>query len=222
MSILDKIFGREEEKAPAGAYADRPPVQRPVRSADEEAVERYQYMLRTAPPDQLERAHEEAFAKLTPEQRRLALQKLSSEVPDYERPESDDPRDLARAATRAEVRQPGTLNRAFGGGGMGMGGVGMGTMMVGGLMTSMAGAFIGSAIANQFFSNPSHENDFQNDSAGSAAPADESIANNDPAGDPANETASNEDPMGDPGADAGYESGFDAGGDAGGDFGGDF
>src|ERR671928_167090 len=46
-------------------------------------------------------------------------------VPSSERPRSDDPRSLARAATRAEVRQPGTLERAFGGG-FGGGGYGPG------------------------------------------------------------------------------------------------
>ncbi|MDF9457858.1 hypothetical protein P5837_30560 [Bacillus cereus] len=45
---------------------------------DQQAVERYRYMLRTAPPDTIEQAHEEAFARLTPEQRRLALEQLSS------------------------------------------------------------------------------------------------------------------------------------------------
>ncbi len=36
---------------------------------DKQALERYQYMLKTAPPDDIERAHEEAFAQLTPDQR---------------------------------------------------------------------------------------------------------------------------------------------------------
>ena len=46
--------------------------------SDEQAVERYRYMLRTAPPDDIEKAHEEAFARLSPEQRRLALQRLAA------------------------------------------------------------------------------------------------------------------------------------------------
>ena len=32
---------------------------------DEQAVERYRYMLRTAPPDTIEQAHEEAFSRLS-------------------------------------------------------------------------------------------------------------------------------------------------------------
>jgi len=45
-------------------------------------VERYRYMLRTAPPETIERAHAESFAQLTPEQRQMALQELSSNVPE--------------------------------------------------------------------------------------------------------------------------------------------
>ena len=40
---------------------------------DAQALERYRYMLRTAPPETLEQAYAEAFAKLTPEQRRTML-----------------------------------------------------------------------------------------------------------------------------------------------------
>ena len=44
---------------------------------DPRAIERYRYMLRTAPPDDIERAHAEAFAQLTPEQRATVLRELS-------------------------------------------------------------------------------------------------------------------------------------------------
>ena len=69
MGFLRKLFGGgdERERIPPDAGRRRAPAQ----SADEQAVERYRYMLRTAPPESSERAHEEAFARLTPEQRRL-------------------------------------------------------------------------------------------------------------------------------------------------------
>jgi hypothetical protein len=95
---------------------------------DEQALERYRYLVRTAPPDAIERAHEEAFAKLTPEQRRTALRDLSAAVPEHERAAGDDPASLARMATRAEVNRPGTVERAFGGGGGMLGGMG-GTLL---------------------------------------------------------------------------------------------
>ncbi|MBA2632826.1 MAG: hypothetical protein H0U86_07505 [Chloroflexi bacterium] len=112
---------------------------------DQQAIERYRYMLRTAPPEDIERAHEEAFEQLTPEQRGVVLKALAKEVPGSEAAASDDPRSLARMATRAEMRQPGTMERTFGG----MQGPGLGGMF----LSTLAGAFVGSAIADAFFDN---------------------------------------------------------------------
>lgn len=187
--------------APArgGAPAGRPAAQDP----DQAAIERYRYMLRTAPPETVEQAHAEAFAKLTPEQRRTVLADLSNEVPPAERAASDDPQSLARMATRAEMRQPGTMERALGGRGrgglMGGGGMGMGGMIAGSLMASVAGAFIGTAIAESFFDN------------------DEGFDGGDAGGDAGGEDVAGEQGFADdPGGDLG-------GGDfGGGDFGGDF
>ena len=104
-------------------------------------------MLRTAPPDDIERAHEEAFQQLTPEQRRIVLQELTTQVPASEASTSDDPRSLARMATRAELRQPGTMERTFGTmQGPGLGGI---------FLSTIAGAFVGTAIADAFFDNDS-------------------------------------------------------------------
>lgn len=68
-------------------------------------------MLRTAPPETIEQAHQEAFAKLTPTQRAQVLRELVEAMPERERVAlaggSDDPNSLARLATRAEMRQPG-------------------------------------------------------------------------------------------------------------------
>lgn len=127
MGLWDKLTGRDR-KAP------------PATNSDEQAVERYRYLLRTAPPDQVEQAHAEAFAGLSPEQRQQVLQQLSGELPPGERADSDDPQALARMATRAEMRQPGTLERN-------LGGVGMGGVVGGSLLGSVAGAFIGTSIA---------------------------------------------------------------------------
>lgn len=118
---------------------------------DQLAIERYRYLLRTAPPDQLERAHEEAFASLTPAQRQMVLEALSNEVePAETRGMTDDPRDLARLATRTELRQPGTIERVFGGTGS-MGGRMGGSPAFGGFLPTLAGAFMGTAIASMLF-----------------------------------------------------------------------
>ncbi|MCU1431376.1 MAG: hypothetical protein JWP95_481 [Actinotalea sp.] len=161
MGLLDRLLGREERRSPRDeGYGGTPgyapqgyqqgyqqvPPGRPAPGSDEAAIERYRYLLRTAPPETIEQAHAEAFAQLTPEQRRQVLEQLSSEVPPAERPGSDDPRSLARMATRAEMRSPGTLERSFGRPGMGMGG-----MIAGSLLASVAGAFVGTAIADAMF-----------------------------------------------------------------------
>jgi hypothetical protein len=109
--------------------------------------------VRTGPPERIERAHAEAFAQLTPEQRRLALEMLSRQVPG-EPARGDDPRSLARLATRAEMRQPGTVERAFGRGGMGGMGMGMGGLGMGaGLLGSFATAFAGTLAAQALFND---------------------------------------------------------------------
>jgi hypothetical protein len=144
MGFLDRLLGRStgsdsppRQHAPSSSRAD------PGELTDEQALERYRYLVRTAPPDAIEQAHEEAFAKLTPEQRRLALRDLSAAVPEHERSGGDDPRSLARMATRAETNRPGTVERAFGGGG---------GMLAGTLLGSFAVAFAGSLVAQSLFS----------------------------------------------------------------------
>jgi len=140
MGFLDRLFGNEAP-VPARRRVEPP-------SSDAQALERYRYMLQTAPPETLEQAHEEAFKKLTPEQRRQVLAGLAESAPAsekaaIERTPVDDTRALARTATRAEIRQPGTMERTLGGAGMGLGAS---------LLSSFAMGFVGSMVANSFFS----------------------------------------------------------------------
>lgn len=120
-------------------------------SPDEQAIARYRYMLRTAPPETIEQAHAEAFAQLTPEQRRLVLQSMAETLPASERALAEQnalsPQTLARLATRAEIRQPGSTERMF----RQAGGASLGGVMTSSLLASIAGAVIGSMIAQQFF-----------------------------------------------------------------------
>ena len=158
---------------------------------DDQALARYRYLLATAPPEDIERAHEEAFAKLTPDQRRQALEALSRVVPPGEI-RGDDPASLARTATRAELREPGTIERVWGPAGA----PGLGSFF----LTTLAASFIGSAIAQSFFDN---------DPSGSAG-----------AGDGSDATDSGD--SGDAGdsADVADAGGIGDSGDFGGDFGG--
>ena len=150
MGIFDRIFGGRE--APTGGE----PIQHPGLSEDEQAIARYRYMLKTAPPEAIEQAHAEAFAKLTPDQRRKVLDQLRLELPAAEGGAAarmgDNPAELARVATRAEVRQPGTMERVFGRLG---GGVGMGGFLAGTFLSSIAGTVVGSMIAQNFLAGHS-------------------------------------------------------------------
>jgi hypothetical protein len=193
MSIVDKLLGRKE--ATQQQQTRRQVEDQPLtgRSSDEQAVARYRYMLQTAPPQTIEQAHTEAFARLTAEQRRLVLEELSADAPEAERAQAkDDPRSLARMATRAEIRQPGTIERTFGrmGGGAGMGGI-----MASSFLSSIAGVVVGSAIAQAFFGGAGAEGGDQQD-AGEAGDAHQDV-----------------------GPDAGDEMAADMDGNIGGDFG---
>jgi hypothetical protein len=161
--ILDKLFGGDEDLQPKPAQHAGS-----ARAADEHAIARYRYMLKTAPPETIEQAHAEAFAVLTPEQRSTLLQQLSVDLPEAERSAAgvsakDDPESLARLATRAEVRQPGAMERAFSS--VGSRGLGMGGMMAGSFLSGIAGAVIGSAIAQSFFADSSLGDSAQGESS---------------------------------------------------------
>jgi len=192
MGFLDRIFG-------ADTTQNEP--RRDERSEDEIALERYRYLLRTAPPETIEQVHEEAFAKLTPEQRDLLFQQLTENAPSGDAPRGRDAASLASSATRSELRSPGTLERTMGPQQQQGGGMGFGSMFASSLLGSVAGYVIGSAIVGSFMNfGDDGSTDASADSGSSDA-----------------ETTS---------ADGGYDSGssdFGGGGDfGGGDFGGDF
>jgi len=141
------IFGRSR---PADQSQGRTYEAQPVApSEDEQALARYRYMLKTAPPETIEQAHLEAFARLTPQQRQLLLEQLRAEMPESERAyATDNPQTLARLATRAEVREPGTMERLFGR--LPAAGPGFGGGMASSFLGSMAGSVLGTMIAQHF------------------------------------------------------------------------
>lgn len=155
MGFLDRLLGRtptEQQRQSSPRYGTTDPPGRgvppsPGASEDERALARYRYLLRTAPPEQLEALHAEAFAALSPEQRQQLLQELATAAPG-EAGASAEPADLARAATRAEMRQPGTLQNTFSRGSFGGAGMGMGGMVAGSMMGTIAGVVVGSVIAD--------------------------------------------------------------------------
>ncbi len=117
-----------------------------------DATDCYRYLLRTAPPFAIERAHTEALLQLAPAQRRQFTQALCRHLPDTLQPgESDvEARALARLATRAELRQPGLLERA-------LGAEPAGTLEAQTLLSVLARSVSATPIAQQFLGGIDYE-----------------------------------------------------------------
>jgi hypothetical protein len=227
MGFLDRLLGSDEpdRQAPpvpqGGSAAQGRPSTQPPRSDDEIAIERYRYLLRTAPPETIEQVHAEAFAKLTDAQRREVLAELSATLPEYERPASADPQAMARAATRAEYTQPGFMERTLGP--QRQGGPSFGSMLGSSILGTVVGYVIGSALVSAFLA-PSMADGDSGDGSGDAAQEESTDASADGSADSGE--AGSGDGWGDSGSGWGGDTGgADAGGDFGGfggDFGGDF
>ena len=156
-TAADKVTG--DSKPPANnAQRSAAPVSAtkaaPVSAQDRAAIARYDYLLQTAQPQQLEQVHRDAFARLTPVQRDEVNAQLRAELPVNEYPASTSPDDLARSATRGEAQNPGFLKKLFarpsGRGaagalaGAGVAAVGLGA---GGLLAAVAGGAVLSNVA---------------------------------------------------------------------------
>jgi len=190
MGFFDRLFGNEPQQNTG--YGQQRQAAQP-RDENEIALERYRYLLRTAPPETIEKVHAEAFEKLTPEQRQLLFTELTENAPAGEAPRGADSASLASSATRSELRNPGTMERTMGN----QGGMGFGSMVASSLLGTVAGYVIGSALVSAFMPDMSGD--------GSDASAD--------SGDSGDSTSADG---------GGYDSGADSGGDFGGGGFGDF
>lgn len=144
--------GRDVPRRPVGLTPPPPGAD----SSDRAAVARYEYLLRTADPSQIEQVHREAFAGLTATQREQLAARMRTELPAYEHPRSSNAADLARTATRAEASRPGMLSgllaRTGGRGGRGaLAGAGIGA--AGGVLAAVAGGAIVSSVAAPLLAN---------------------------------------------------------------------
>lgn len=167
----DRLTGddRSQQQRPQQQYGQQPqqygqasqqqygqPQQQGPADSDKVALAKYDYLLRTSSPDQLEQVHHDAFARLTPAQRQQVRNRLNSELPPHEHLRDDSAGGMARAMTRGEVRRPGLIRRVLGGNGSGRGrggafaggaAVGAGAMALGGLGVAVAGGAVLSAAA---------------------------------------------------------------------------
>jgi hypothetical protein len=242
MGFLDRLLGRppQDQSVPSAQSGQQGPLPADSRGTpqdsttgataqDRQAIARYRYLLRTAPPEEIEAAHAQAFERLTPSQRQQVLQEMTQTLPAGEQPQGADARQLARAATRAEMRQPGYLQSTFGGRGYaggGMGGTGGGMMgaIGGSMLGTIAGVVIGTAVADTllggFDGSPEHQDLAAGggDAGGADNAGDTGV---DTGGDPGAGDPGGAGVAGDPGVGGGADPGGDPGfGDAGGDVGG--
>ena len=169
-TAADKVTGDSRPSSTPPAYQARPgvtpprpaasrPAARPaVNPEDAAAIARYDYLLKTAQPEQLEQVHRDAFARLSPAQREQVSSQLREGLPATEQPASNEPADLARAAARGEAHNPGFLRKLFSQGsgragsgalaGAGVGAVaGVGLGAAGGLLAAVAGGAVLSNVA---------------------------------------------------------------------------
>ncbi|MFJ3029234.1 cation-transporting ATPase [Curtobacterium sp. NPDC087080] len=157
-------YGQQQQQQPGQQQYGQQQYGQPQRhqgqaDPDKVALAKYDYLLRTANPDQIEQVHHDAFARLTPAQRQQVRDRLNSELPPHEHLRDDSSGGMARAMTRGEMSRPGLIRRVLGGsgrqgGGSGRGGafaggaaVGAGAMALGGLAVAVAGGAVVSAAA---------------------------------------------------------------------------
>ncbi len=91
MGVLARLFGAEHD------------------SDDDVVLRRYRHLLGTAPIESIEQAHAEAFGELHDPERAAIYEELSRGTGTGERPLSSEPATLARSASRAERRVPGSI-----------------------------------------------------------------------------------------------------------------
>ena len=172
-SAADKLTGDDRNQQQPQQYGQPQPAQygQPQQhgqqqhgaDSDKVALAKYDYLLRTSSPEQLEQVHHDAFARLTPAQRQQVRDRLNSELPPHEHLRDDSAGGMARAMTRGEMSSPGLVRRVLGGSGRSGNGngngrgragafaggaaVGAGAMAFGGLAAAVAGGAVLSAAA---------------------------------------------------------------------------
>jgi len=138
MDLLQNLLGGGQQRQQYQDFVQRYDQGHPSEGySGQEVMQRYQQVAANLPPQQFEESAAQAFARLTPEERRqfgLFLQQRAQQqgisVPDLNQDGIDDrfqqdPRALAQMTSRMEQQQPGLLGQLLGGnGGGGSGGVG--------------------------------------------------------------------------------------------------
>ncbi|MET3770018.1 hypothetical protein ABIB15_002722 [Marisediminicola sp. UYEF4] len=162
MSMFSKLAGLAQKALDnPGSSTQRANASGVIDNADRAAIARYDYLLQTAEPHQIEQVHREAFERLTPAQRDQIRERMRADLPDHEHPRTSGADDLARAAARTEAGRPGFLRgllaRAGGQDSRSVGGIGRGALLggaaagagiaAGGVLAAVAGGAVVSSVA---------------------------------------------------------------------------
>lgn len=134
-NLLQNLLGGGPQRQQYQDFAQRYDQGHPSEGySDQEVLQRYQQVAASSSPQQYQDAAEQAFARLSPQERRQFGQYLQQRAqqqnvnfPDLNQDGIDDrfeqdPRALAQTTSRMEQQQPGVLGQLLGGGGGGTGG----------------------------------------------------------------------------------------------------
>ena len=133
MDLLGQLLGGGQRREEYQDFVNRYDTGAPWDGiSDQEAYSRYQQVAPQLPPQMYQESAQEAFSRLTPQQRLQLGQHLQQQtrqqgynVPDLNRDGIDDrlqdPAYLARATGQLHRQQPGILGDLLGGGGGGQG-----------------------------------------------------------------------------------------------------
>ncbi|MBA3779019.1 MAG: hypothetical protein H0X16_06955 [Chloroflexi bacterium] len=162
MGLFESLLGGGQQRQEYQDFIGRYETGAPWDGiSDDEAVNRYQQVAGRIPPEMYQESAQEAFSRLSPQQRaefaahlRQRAQQQGVNFQDYDQDGVDDryenPADLARLTSRMQQRQPGLLEGLLGAGGGGaMGGAmgGLSGMLGGGGGGGGAGGMLANPLA---------------------------------------------------------------------------
>ena len=104
-SAADAITGDGQAESRPRPQPQAPAATTPVTDADRAAIARYDYLMETADPRQIEQVHREAFDRLSPEQRGLIQQRMNAELPAHEHPPHAKALPVAPLTSTLRLRQ---------------------------------------------------------------------------------------------------------------------
>ncbi len=134
MGLFDNLLGSTQQQQDYQGFVDRYNQGHPSQGySDQEVMNRYQQVAPQLPQQDYYQAAQEAFSRLSPQERMQFAQELQQQaqsqgvnVPGFDQPNSSsnfqDPSSLAQMVSGLHQQQPGLLGQLLGGGGGSQGG----------------------------------------------------------------------------------------------------